>query len=392
VPADTIGAMPCPDHVTPDYGADRALIETGSRTLQAARILAFPLSTNVWPLLLFVSQKVFVLPGLLLVGFGDATYRRDMVSAIGLSVVGLLVYFSQFGNGYDQSHLLGYISFVFAMPLINYAARYDATLLRRLLTYITLFNVAMSIYLLVYNIDLYGFRGLNRIEGTDGVTYRVYFEASSLAAVFLLRSFRNRWLQLATLAAVFFFVVFVARSAVVMALLGLNLVAPYILRSAPHIRVAAGIVAIAIAVLLYIYLPVIRPDIDLSLRAKQLQLQVILSLLPDNWSGWGWGAYLPYLATDREQPYQIEMQLPMLMLQLGPLALAAILLLILGLFMSAAEQSLRGYVRFVIYALIGFNNPWLLVPSWYLTCQLMFRDDHRPYQLPEPPDAASESS
>lgn len=341
---------------------------------ETARIFIFPLLTNTWPFLLFVSQKAFVVPGLLLVGTGDEKYRRDLTIAIGLLVVGFLVYVTQFGNGYDQAHFVGYVLFVLAMPLVNHGVRFDAHILRKLLTYLTLFNVLMSIYLLIFNVDLYGFRGLNRIEGTDGVTYRVYFESSSLAAVMLLTAFRNRWLQIATFFAVAFFVVLIAKSAVVMVLLALNLIAPYILRSPPHVKALAGVLVLMLAIFLIIYLPVIRPDIGLSLSAKQLQLQVILSLIPDSWNGWGWGAYIPYLSTDRDQPYQIEMQLPMLMLQLGPIATVVILLLTLALFISAADHSLRGYARFCTYALIGFNNPWLFLPSWYLTCQLLFRD------------------
>lgn len=349
---------------------------------RSLRIQTFPLLVNVWPLLLFVSQKVFVLPGLALVGLGDAAYRRDLMIAAGMTLVGVLVYLGQFPNFFDQAHLLGFISFVLSMPLVNYATRYNPTQLRRWLTYLTLFNVAMSIYILVSNIDLYGFRGLNRIEGTDGVTSRIYFESSSLAAVFLLSTFRRRVLNIMTLVAVFVFVVFFARSAVVMALLGLNLILPYILRSPAPIKIGATIAAVVVAVLIYIYLPVIRPDIGLSLASKQFQLDVIISLMPDNWTGWGWGSYLPPLATDKDQPYQIEMQLPMLMLQVGPIALIGILVLTLSLFMSAAEEKARGYARFIIYALIGFNNPWLFVPSWYLTCQLLFRDERDPPAAP----------
>lgn len=344
---------------------------------QTIRALFFPILTNTWPLLLLVSQKAFVGPGLLMVAGGDARYRRDLMIATGLIVVGLLVYFTQFGNGYDQVHLVGYVLFVLAMPLINRGVRFDAHLLRKLLTYVTLFNVLLSLYFLAFDVDLYGFRGLNRIEGSDGVTYRIYFESSSLAAITLLTTFRSRWLQLGTLVAVAIFVVLIAKSAVVMALLALNLIAPYILRSPPHVKAAAGVLAVTVAILLFIYLPVIRPDIDLSLSAKQLQLQVILSLIPDNWTGWGWGSYIPYLSTDRDQPYQIEMQLPMLLLQLGPAAIGAILLLTAVMFLSATDHSLRGYARFVTYALIGFNNPWLFLPSWYLTCQLLFRDEQR---------------
>lgn len=356
----------------------------GDRRRRSARLLAFPLSTNLWPLLLFASQKAFVLPGLILAGHGDAGYRRDLWLAALISFVGLLVYFTQFGNSYDQAHLLGFLLFVWSMPLINLATRHDSILLRRGLTYLTLFNAIMGFYLLIANVDLYGLRGLNKVEGADGVTYRVYFESASLAATVLLTTFRNRWVQLAALVVVAASVIFVAKSVVVIALLGLNLSLPYLLRSPLPLKVIAGLAVFAAAVLLYTYLPIIRPDIDLSLRVKQYQLDIILSLLPDNWSAWGWGFYLPQLATDRDQPYQIEMQLPMLMLQLGPIALLGVLALTLALFMSAAEQRARGFARFTIYVLIGFNNPWLFVPSWFLTCQLLFREDPKTRLGPDP--------
>ncbi|MEP6784650.1 MAG: hypothetical protein ABI898_02800 [Sphingomonadales bacterium] len=373
---------------TPDAQAPESFSSSGkSRWWYTLRIFLFSLATNFWPLLLFASQKIFVLPGILLAGFGDAAYRRDMLIALLISLVGWLVYITQFDNVYSGIHLLGFVSFVLAMPIVNHAVRHDDMVLRRFLTYFTLFNVAMGFYLLVSDLDLYGLRGLNRIEGTDGITYRVYFESSSLAAIFLLNSFRNRGLQIAALAVAVAFVVFVAKSVVIMALLGFNLALPYILRSSLPFKVIVVVTALTAATLIYIYLPVIRPDIDLSLRAKQFQLDIILGLMPDNWTGWGWGSFLPQLSTDREQPYQVEMQLPMLLLQLGPIAVAAIMALTLMLFLSASERSVRGVARFAVYALIGFNNPWLFMPSWYLTCQLLFRDDDRSEKLAQPTGA-----
>jgi hypothetical protein len=343
--------------------------------ITSMRTFAFPMVTNLWPLLLFASQKVFVVPALIIVGLGDKSYRRDLAIAFLISLIGSVVYFTQFENAYSQIHLAGFALFVFSMPIINHSLRYDTVLLKRLLTYLTLFNALMGFYLLFSDVDLYGLRGLNRVEGTDGITYRVYFEASSLAAVFQIKSFRNRLVQIASLIAVAAFVVFVAKSIVIMGLLVLNLAAPFIIRSSAPFKISVGTVAIATFGLIYFYLPLIRPDIDLSLRAKQFQLDIIIGLMPDNWTGWGWGAFLPQLSTDREQPYQIEMQLPMLLLQIGPIALGGILALIFALFMSAKDTFIRGAARFLIYALIGFNNPWLFVPSWYLTCQLLFRDD-----------------
>ena len=345
---------------------------------RSVRIFAFPLLTNVWLLLLFVSQKVFVPVGLLLTGFGDTAYRRDIVIAFLISLIGTLVYLTQYPTPYDQIHLLGFLPFVWSMPLVNHAVREDPVLLRRLLSYFTLFNAIMGVYLLVESIDLYGLRGLNRIEGKDGITYRIYFESASLAAVFSINLFKQKWMKLAALAMVAYFVLFIAKSVVVIVLFLINLAFPYFLRSKPHVKLISATIIVGAAAVIFIYLPILRPDIDLSLRVKQYQLDIIMSLLPDHWWGWGWGFYLPQLASDQEQPYQVEMQLPMLLLQLGPIVLLLVMSFVLILFMSTSELWTKALARFIIYGLIGFNNPWLFLPSWFLTCQLLFREDKTP--------------
>lgn len=337
------------------------------------RAMIFPLLTNFWPVLLFVSQKVFVIPAIILAGFGDGKYRRDLLLSAIISLVGIVVYVQQYGNAYDQVHLLGFLLFAWSMPTLNYATRLDPTKLRRFLTYLTLLNAAIGFFLLVSKIDLYGLRGLNQVIGSDGLTHRVYFESTSLATVLLISTFRWRWAQVAMILAVFGFVLFVAKSVVIAVLFGLNLALPYILRSSPAVKViTVGAIAVVFTIL-FIYLPVLRPDVDLSLQAKQYQFDLIINSLGNGWSGLGWGAYYPQLASDPEQPYQVEMQLPMLLLQLGPIALFAILGATLALFLSATRVRLKAFARFAIYALIGFNNPWLFVPSWFLTCQLLFR-------------------
>jgi hypothetical protein len=339
------------------------------------RLLAFPLVTNLWPVLLFVSQKAFVIPALALAGAGNAAYRRDLVFAGMISFVGVLVYAGQYGNSYDQAHLIGFLLFVWAMPTINHAIRADQDRLRRFLTWLTLLNAVMGFVLLVTNIDLQGLRGLNRVVGSDGLTHRVYFESSSLACVVLLTTFRHRALQVLTLLLTAAFLILVARSVVTVMLLGLNLTFPYIRRSSPAVKLVAVAGAIAAFWILYLYLPVLRPDVDLSLRVKQFQLDLILGSMDSLWRGWGWGTFYPELATDPDQPYQVEMQLPMLMLQLGPAAVVAIFAGVLALFLNLTRQRPLGLARFAVFLLIGFNNPWLFVPSWYLTCQLLFRDD-----------------
>lgn len=350
-------------------------MRTSWKWFPAVRNFAFPVVTNLWPVLLFVSQKAFVVPAILLAGFGDDRYRRDLILALIGSFIGLLVYFTQFSSPYDQAHLLGFILFIWSMPLINRATRLDAIALRRVLTWLTLFNVVMGLFLLMSNIDLYGLRGLNRVVGTDGETHRVYFESSSLAAVALATTFRKRWLQIATMLGVFVFTIFIARSVFVVLLLGLNIAFPYIVRSTPATKILSFLMTVTLLYVFFLYLPVLRPDVELSLRAKQFQFDIILGSLDYGWSGLGWGTFIPALASDPDQPYQIEMQLPMLLLQLGIPALIGLLGVVLALFFSADRNKGLALLRFAIYTLIGFNNPWLFVPSWFLTCQLLFRYD-----------------
>ncbi|MGQ7830306.1 hypothetical protein [Altererythrobacter sp. Z27] len=360
---------------------------TGNLTAQAAklrrnywrllRILWFPFVTNLWPALLYLSQKAFVPVALVLNGWGDAAYRRDLFLTLSITSIGLFVYLTQPANSFQDFHALGFLLFVWAMPVINHAVRGESELLLRGLTYLTIFNALLGFYFFVNDVDLQEFRGLNRIESNDGYTERLFFESASLAAVFLLSTFRRATIRVVALVLVISFVVFIAKSVVVILLLGMNLIWPIFVRSSIGAKIGAAVVGAAGLFMIYLYLPVLRPDIFLSVLAKQTQLEVILSLQQADYQAWGWGAFVPQLATSIEQPYQIEMQLPMLMLQLGPLALAAIMALTLALFLSAAESKLLAFMRAGVYFLIGFNNPWLLVPSWFLTCQLLFRTDVR---------------
>lgn len=346
-----------------------------ANTLAWFRVSALPLLTNFWPLLLFVSQKAFVPPALVLAGFGDKAYRRDLVFAGVAILVGLLLFLLQNDNPYSSAHFIGFALFAASMPLINNAVRADPAKLVRFLTYLTVFNALMGFFLLYANIDLYGLRGLNRVVGSDGMTHRVYFESSSLAAVATLSAFRPRWAKIASIIVIMAYTIFVAKSTVIILLLLINFAYPAFMKTLPVLKVVTILAALFFGILLAIYLPVLRPDIYLSLYAKEFQFAIITDSIEDGWTALGWGAYFPPLSSDPEQPYQIEMQLPMLFVQLGPITVLAILGLLLALFRSATNNSMKALARFCIYAVIGFNNPWLFVPSWYLTCQLLFRYD-----------------
>lgn len=114
----------------------------------------------------------------------------------------------------------------------------------------------------------------------------------------------------------FVFTIFIARSVFVVLLLGLNIAFP-ISCAAPATKILSFLVTVTLLYVFFLYLPVLRPDVELSLRAKQFQFDIIFGSLDYGWSGLGWGTFIPALASDPDQPYQIEMQLPMLLLQLG---------------------------------------------------------------------------
>ncbi|SNT10195.1 hypothetical protein SAMN06295912_1416 [Sphingomonas laterariae] len=344
-----------------------------------ARAFLFPVLTNVWPILLFVSQKAFVVPGILLVGFGDSAYRRDIVIALALTLVGFIVYITQYSNVYDQAHFLGFVFFAWSIPIINHASRIDNIKLREILTYITVVNAVIGFFLMISDIDLTGLRGLNKIVGSDGGTHRVYFESASLASVSLFSTFKKKWIKFAAAVIIISFIIFVARSVAIIILLFANISLPFFLKRSPAIKITVLISMIVLLYLSYIYLQILRPDVELSLRAKEFQFNLIINFLGSEWSGWGWGAFYPAMASDPDQPYQVEMQLPMLMLQLGIVAFIVIMSLTALSFIGAAsDNKMFGFARFFVYSMIGFNNPWLFIPSWFLTCQMLFRyDDER---------------
>jgi hypothetical protein len=63
----------------------------------------------------------------------------------------------------------------------------------------------------------------------------------------------------------------------------------------------------------------------------------------------------------------------MLVLQAGLLLVVVYGAGMLSLFRSVSGCWSAAWLRFGTYFLIGFANPWLLLPSWYLTVALMYR-------------------
>lgn len=352
--------------------ADQAFREKFS-SRRRLRVLLFPAILNFWPMLLLVSQKAFVPMGMLLVGWGTRSYRNNLL------VVGAMVGFATFTlaiqrpNEYAVSHWMGYVLFVLSIPLINEAARINAESVIQWLAVLSVINAMLALCIFALTIDLSAFRGLNRIVGDDGLTHRVFFESTSLIAIFTTVGFRRRWVRVVACIFVLGYALLLAKSIFVIALWALNKFVPAIVRGNWIKRIAFTLVITTLAIISPVIVADLRPDVGLSIGTKLLQIETIMSEVSQGAWFNGWGSVIDEIVTSPEQPYQVEMQLPMMFAQLGTLGVAAYALGLWFLIRSVSHAPGIAMLRWGVYMTIGFNNPWLLIPSWYLTSILMFR-------------------
>lgn len=358
-----------------DTGDDNVAMRASAVGTRAGfRHLIFSLLLNTWPVLLLVSQKTLVPIGYLLVGRGDLRYQADVFRAFALGVFSSLVLVFQAGNDYGFQHFGGYLVFLFAIPLINLSVRGDRARLVRLLAIFSVANAALGILIYFLNIDLSAYRGLNLIVDNEGNANRVYFESTSLIAVFSIAAFRGRLARLVATVLVMAYALLLAKSIFVIALYLLNKVSPLLFKSRFHhklIVLAVGGLAIALGPVLVGYL---RSDVLLSLGIKALQFASIMEDTSAAFFGRGWGYVQEAIVNSVEQPYQVEMQLPMLVQQTGFFHVLVFATAVWFFLRSISDSSAVTWCRWFIYLLIGFNNPWLFIPSWYLTAALMFSD------------------
>jgi hypothetical protein len=109
----------------------------------------------------------------------------------------------------------------------------------------------------------------------------------------------------------------------------------------------------------------------LSVGFKLLQFDLIFSEMNEYFIGSGWGYVIDAIATSSDQPYQVEMQFPMLLMQMGVVGFLVYILTMAYFFYGISNKRLIAAWRFLLYLLIGFSNPWMFLPSWYLTVALM---------------------
>jgi hypothetical protein len=340
-------------------------------------LVAFPAALNLWPLLLLVSQKALVPLGLLLAGAGSGAYQRNLAIVVSVTFAAMVMLLAQRPNEHAVAHLLGYALFLLAIPPINEAVRHHGTALLRWLAWLSVTNALMAFGLFWTDIDLSDYRGLNRVVGEDFETHRIYFESTSLIAIFTLEAHRGRVVRWACTLLVLAYAVFLAKSVFVLTLYLFNSCFPIIARGKLWVRVgctAAMLTAIALGPLA---VSALRPDVALSIGIKVLQFQTIVADTNSFWLGSGWGHVLDDVVTSEDQPYQVEMQLPMLVAQVGLVGVAIHATCLWLLIRSVSARRDVSVLRWVCYLAIGFNNPWMFVPSWYLTVVLMFRKlDH----------------
>lgn len=341
-------------------------------------LFVFPLLLHFWPLLLVVSQKALTPLGLLLaIPNGTRQFQRDLLVALSMLALGALTLLLQPPNEYALAHYIGYALFVLSVPLINTAVRNNSGLLIEGLALLSIFNslLAFAVYFLA--IDLSAFRGLNRIIGTDDTTHRVYYETASLLAVFSVHFIRPKILRWVCFAIVAAYALLLARSVFVILLFLINQYLHRAVYGSLRQRVAAISTILVIAAAGPLVTMMLRSDLELSLGIKLLQFNAILEDTSPAATGSGWGYVIDTIVNSPDQEYQVEMQLPMLFRQIGLVGVVAYAVGIFLLMRSISVNFSCAALRWLTYMAIGFNNPWLLIPSWYMTTCLMYPELNR---------------
>ena len=326
---------------------------------------------SLWPLFLLISQKYLVLYDIFL---GPRRRRLDRGVAIGgcffvAALLFSLVTLTLKYNSYSLSHFLAYIVFlVYSLVIASFIS--NISLFNSLLHILTRLNIfsLILIYLVYFlDLDLSSYRGLNFIRGTDGEIHRFFVETSSLLLTSRYYLVRNKVLRLLFWFSTLFYFVFIAKiTLLILLFIGMELSKYF--RKYPFMTFAFVVTTIVIFYLFGFYVYFVREDLILSVLFKIEQLNVILSSfnLSHLYLGSGFGFYISELVTDYSQPYQIEMQLPMLVLQLG---LFNVFLFVMGFyFLFKSILVKRGaFAGLFLFITIGFINPWLFLPVWFIS-------------------------
>ena len=333
----------------------------------------------IWPIFLFVSQKLLILIQVFNVRLNS--YRR--ISFIGALFCFLMVIFMSlitlnFGsfNNYSIRHFISFTIFLIYALLIAGVLTIErhSNHMLRLISLINFISLVAIHFIYFYEIELPGNRGLNFIRGTDNEIHRFYVETSPIFLISRFGVIKNRFLKIIFIGLTLSYFFWISKTTFLTVLFLLQLVYRY----HKYFRLyhfGAGVMALAIltAVGGLKWSSFFRADLLFSIFFKLEQLSAIVGKIGLNnvFFGEGFGFYIKNFATDLEQPYQLEMQLPMLILQLG---MINCLMLVLGIFfLFKSVRVTKPLLATGLFFSVGIINPWLFLPVWLISSIYFFK-------------------
>ncbi|MEP1087384.1 MAG: hypothetical protein ABJH98_01210 [Reichenbachiella sp.] len=332
---------------------------------------------SVWPLFLFISQKALI--PIQIISFLISERKKDMVF--------IFLFFFIFGsfltlfwlndslkNEFGFSHFLGFILFVLSIVLIGHECKLNFDFDLKWITIFNLVSVVLATIFFSLNLDFSFFRGLNFIRGTDGSIHRVFIETTPLLILNDYTLFKRKSLNIFLFLITFVYVFILCKSVFIIIFFVWRVWKDHkdlIKRNFWYFfpLILFGGLFVGIELLSY----VLRADLALSIVFKYNQLLSIVDLISGDYLyiGRGFGFVIDEFVTDYNQPYQIEMQLPMLFLQFGIVGFLLFALFIMAIFyVSGINKPIRSTM---MYFSVGFVNPWLFLPIWFLTCCYFFK-------------------
>lgn len=328
---------------------------------------AYVFTTTFWGGLLFITQKSFFILGYLGIKYKINTLISIYITML-LGLLGFSLIILSNNNEYSNQHLLGFGLFLISIPVINNLVRYHRKETLKWLSYVLILNSIMIFSVYVFGINLQQYRGLNTIFDKNNNLTRIFFESACLYAAYNFNLTASKKLNYALFAINFLVVVFAIKSILITILLILKNLNP-VFKNKIKDKSRFGIIFFLVLIVVAVFISLtVRPDLFLSIATKYMQLE-LLTFEKVSAFGQGWGYYITGLSSDLDQPYQIEMQLPMLFVQTG---YVFILFFIIIIFCNIKNSKVdHPYFSLFLYLSVGFSNPWLFLPSWYILCLLI---------------------
>lgn len=332
---------------------------------------------SVWPLFLFFSQKVliplkvFELSGTKIKKSVSYLFLYGLLLWIVLTF-NLLMFYS---NTYATKHYLSFSFFLFFMVFLGYETKKPERKLfnLNLITGINFIVLLVAIALYYNNVDLSSYRGLNFISGSDDVIQRMFIETSSLLVISNFKS-SSRKFNILLICLTLFYIVVLNKSIFLITLLLYQIILQYNLDKYRKVLIVFLIIPISTIFIFPDLILGLRGDLFLSLTFKLNQIVGIVENIDmtNIFFGHGLGYFLPEFATDKLQPYQIESQLSMLLLQIGIFGMFFYISFVYIYFKTVVPKN--KFKAFGMYLIIGLINPWLFLPTWLITTSYFFRN------------------